>query len=391
MAFRHLPSDGSLCDKASLIGITGNAARELLMENPIYEADQDGDMPDPEATPLRDRRVVTQPYDLAIDAIVSQVKSSILFLRPLSSRPKFQRQYVWSDKLASRLVESVLLNVPIPPCYLSENDESELDVIDGQQRIYSLYRFMENQFALRELEALPELDGKRFFELPSKEQRKLRTHTLRCVVITNESHPEIKFDVFERLNTSTMPLNAQELRNCVSRGSLNDLLAELSFGEKWLAIRARKTPDKRLADEEMILRFFSFQIQNRENYKTPLKNWLNDTARLGRRLSDPRILELKENWENAISASLIWFTAKECFRRPGGKSINRALFDLIMFTASKVDVVTAGSKANSFREEYKNLLDNEEFRDLISRSVDHKKRTDRRFTMWLDAMGRIGL
>lgn len=348
-------------------------------------------MPDPEATPLRDRRVVTQPYDLAIDAIVSQVKSSILFLRPLSSRPKFQRQYVWSDKLASRLVESVLLNVPIPPCYLSENDESELDVIDGQQRIYSLYRFMENQFALRELEALPELDGKRFFELPSKEQRKLRTHTLRCVVITNESHPEIKFDVFERLNTSTMPLNAQELRNCVSRGSLNDLLAELSFGEKWLAIRARKTPDKRLADEEMILRFFSFQIQNRENYKTPLKNWLNDTARLGRRLSDPRILELKENWENAISASLIWFTAKECFRRPGGKSINRALFDLIMFTASKVDVVTAGSKANSFREEYKNLLDNEEFRDLISRSVDHKKRTDRRFTMWLDAMGRIGL
>lgn len=177
------------------------------MENSIYEPDIDGDTIDPEATPLRDRKVVTQPYDLAIDAIVSQVKSDILFLRPLSSRPKFQRQYVWSDKLASRLVESVLLNVPIPPCYLSENDENELDVIDGQQRIYSLYRFMENQFALRDLEALPELDGKRFFELPSKEQRKLRTHTLRCVVITNESHPEIKFHVFERLNTSTMPLN----------------------------------------------------------------------------------------------------------------------------------------------------------------------------------------
>ena len=104
-------------------------------EKPFYELDLSND-PDPEATPIRDRKVVTQPYDLGIDAIVGQVKTGILFLRPLSDRPKFQRQYVWSDKLASKLVESVLLNVPIPPCYLSENDDCELDVIDGQQRIF---------------------------------------------------------------------------------------------------------------------------------------------------------------------------------------------------------------------------------------------------------------
>lgn len=283
------------------------------------------------------------------------------------------------------------MNVPIPPCYLSENDENELDVIDGQQRIYSLYRFMDNQFSLRELEALPEFDGKRFFELPSKEQRKLRTHTLRCVVITNESHPEIKFDVFERLNTSTMPLNAQELRNCVSRGSLNDLLADLSFDERWLAIRARKSPDKRLADEEMILRFFSFQLQRKEDYRTPLKNWLNDTARLGRKLPEKKIVELREKWQNAISTSLIWFSPRQCFRRPNGKAINRALFDLVMFTASSVGENEANTKATGFRQQYEQLLRNEEFEDLIARSVDHKKRTDRRFEMWANAMARIGL
>ena len=347
------------------------------MEHAFYEEDKEADIPDPESTPLRDRKVVTQPYDLAIDAIVSQVKSSILFLRPLSSRPKFQRQYVWSDKLASRLVESVLLNVPIPPCFLSENDESELDVIDGQQRIYSLYRFVENQFALR--------------ELPSKEQRKIKTHTLRCVVITNESHPEIKFEVFERLNTSTMPLNAQELRNCVSRGKLNDLLAELSFDDKWLSIRGRKTPDKRLADEEMILRFFSFQIQNKEDYRTPLKNWLNSAARLGRKLSDSEVSNLRSKWNNAIDVSLIWFDPKTCFRRPEGKSINRALFDLIMYTASRVDIGHARVRAESFREAYGELLSDEEFLDLISRSVDHKKRTDRRFELWGLAMGKHDL
>jgi hypothetical protein len=361
------------------------------MENPIYESDLDGSIPDPEATPLRDRKVVTQPYDLAIDAIISQVKSSVLFLRPLSARPKFQRQYVWSNSLASRLVESVLLNVPIPPCYLSENDESELDVIDGQQRIYSLYRFVENQFELRDLEALPELNGNRFFELPSKEQRKLRTHTLRCVVVTNESHPEIKFDVFERLNTSTMPLNAQELRNCVSRGALNDLLAELSFDERWLSIRGRKTPDKRLADEEMILRFFSFQLQGLGTYRTPLKNWLNDAAKAGRKLTEYQISDLRLKWQNAIAVSLIWFSQSTCFRRPGGSSINRALFDLTMFTASQVNVSDATTKRDDFNIEYAKLLKNDEFQDLISRSVDHKRRTERRFEMWLKSMSQIGV
>jgi hypothetical protein len=251
----------------------------VALESNNFEPEVDSDIPDPDATPIKDRKVVTQPYDLAIDAIVGQVKGDILFLRPLSSRPNFQRQYVWNDKLASRLVESVLLNVPIPPCYLSENEDNELDVIDGQQRIYSLYRFVNNEFALSGLEAITEFNTKRFFELPSKEQRKIKTHTLRCVVVTNESHPEIKFDVFERLNTNTVPLNAQELRNCVSRGSLNNLVGELSYDPRWLAIRGRKQPDKRLADEEIILRFFAYQILGLKTYKTPLKNWLNDAAR----------------------------------------------------------------------------------------------------------------
>jgi len=361
------------------------------IENTVFEEDQDGNKADPSATPLRDRKVVTTPYDLAIDAIVGQVKSNILFLRPLSDRPKFQRHYVWPDALASKLVESVLLNVPIPPCYLSENEENELDVIDGQQRIYSLFRYVENQFALRDLGALEEFNGKRFFELPSKEQRKIRTHTLRCVVVTNESHPEIKFDVFERLNTSTMPLNSQELRNCVSRGSLNNLLADLSFGENWLAIRGRKSPDKRLADEEIILRYFSFRIQGVEKYRTPLKNWLNDTARSGRRLSDAEIAALRNDWLKALDIALTWFDHKNCFRRPGGKAINRALFDLIMHTATETNIATAIAIKDRFLDKFAELLNDDDFQDLISRSVDHKTRTDKRFGQWKGAMRQIGL
>ncbi len=80
----------------------------------------------------------TQPYDLVVEALMDQMKGGTIFLRPLSERPSFQRRYVWTNVLASRLIESILLNVPIPPCYLSQNEEFELDVIDGQQRLFSL-------------------------------------------------------------------------------------------------------------------------------------------------------------------------------------------------------------------------------------------------------------
>lgn len=337
---------------------------------------------DPDVTPIKDRKVIAQPYDLAIDAIVGQVKGEIIFLRPLSSRPNFQRQYVWDDKLASKLVESVILNVPIPPCYLSENEDNELDVIDGQQRIYSLYRYLNNEFSLKNLEALPELNGKRFFELTSKEQRKIKTHTLRCVVITNESHPEIKFDVFERLNTNTAPLNPQELRNCVNRGALNNLLGELSNDARWLQIRGRKSPDKRLADEEIILRFFAFLTMGLSTYRTPQKHWLNEAARAGRQYSPEKIAELKAVWSNAIEVILVLFDPKSAFRRPGSTSINRALFDLLMSMSANLNVQTAIDRKEKFSVAFHQINRDDDFSDLVSRAVDHKSRTESRFKIW---------
>jgi hypothetical protein len=354
-----------------------------------FEAEQDAESHDPDSTPIKDRKVVTQPYDMGIEAIVAQVKDDTLFLRPLSSRPNFQRQYVWTDKLASRLIESVLLNVPIPPCYLSENDDNELDVIDGQQRIYSLYRFLNNQFKLAGLEALEELNGLRFFELSSKEQRKIKTHTLRCVVITNQSHPEIKFDVFERLNTNTAPLNAQELRNCIARGPLNDLVGELSYDERWLQIRGRKTPDKRLADEEIILRYFAFRTLGLKSYRTPQKHWLTEAAKEGRKFSNKKIADLRGLWSHSLDVVLTFFEPSRAFRRPGSTSINRALFDLVMTTASEVTTEAARAKKKEFLKTFNQLMSSEEFVDLISRAVDHKRRTDRRFELWNERMKQV--
>lgn len=353
----------------------------------IYERERDTDLPDPDAIPVGKRRISTQPYDLVVKSLVEQIKEGTIFLRPLSDRPSFQRNYVWNDVFASRLIESVLLNVPIPPCYLSQNEDFEFDVIDGQQRLYSIYRFIDNQFALKGLEVLDELLGSRFHQLPPKTQRQIFTHTLRLVAITNESHPEIKFDVFQRLNSNTAPLNAQELRNCVYRGSLNDLLKKAVLYEPWLKILNRKRPDKRMRDEELVLRFFGFYIGGIESYRTPQKHWLNNVAKEGQAYTPTRIDDLYSVWASAVDTSLLWFSPTECFRRGKSRAINRSLFDLVMVAASRVGEARAHTIRKEFRRRYQSLLDSEEFEDLVSRAVDHKKRTNRRFEMWGETVG----
>lgn len=353
-----------------------------IEDKPLYEVDTGNDEPDPDEIPIRDRKVFTQPYDLVVHSLLDQISNGTIFLRPLSERPSFQRRYVWSNVLASRLIESILLNVPIPPCYLSQNEDFELDVIDGQQRLFSIYRFMNNQFVLSGLKVLTDLNGDRFHQTPNKIQRQLKTHTLRCVLITNESHPEIKFDVFQRLNTNTVPLNAQELRNCVYRGGLNSLLKEAVYYQPWLQILGKKEPDKRMRDEELLLRFFAFHIRGLSSYRTPQKQWLNDTAEAGKKYTKDKTEELNQIWTDMIDTVLQWFEPKECFRRDGSRAINRALFDLIANSASQVGIDTARQIRGEFRARYKELLKMEEFQDLISRSVDHTKRTKRRFTLW---------
>ena len=354
-------------------------------EPALYEQEADDEV-DPKETPIDDRRLFTQPYDLGIDALLDQIKDKTLHLRPLSERPRFQRRYIWPNRLASRLIESIVLNVPIPPCYLSQNEEFELDVIDGQQRLFSIHRFLNNQFKLSSLEVLIDLNGKRFFELPRKLQLKIRTHALRCVVITNDSNPEIKFDVFERLNTNTVPLNAQELRNCIYRGSLNDLLAELAEYEPWLQILGRKHSDRRMRGEELILRFFAFQLRGLSSYRTPQKHWLNDVARDGRKFTKKKIADLRDLWKSTIDNCLVVFRPAECFRRltiaQRPRVINRALMDLTMHWLAGRSKENVGQIRTQFKRRYMEILRQDEFSDLISKSVDHVSRTKRRFALW---------
>ncbi|AEP09567.1 DUF262 domain-containing protein [Micavibrio aeruginosavorus] len=346
--------------------------------------------------PVKERRLITQPYDNSVSSLIEAVSSKRLYLKPLHDRPHFQRNYVWDKKFASRLIESIILNVPIPPVYLSENEENELDVIDGQQRIYSIYMYVKNQFQLKGLEVYWNYNGLRFHELPAIHQRSILNYSIRSVVITNQSHPEIKFDVFERLNTNTRPLNSQELRNCMYRGNLNDLLHELVLHKPWLDIQDTKEPQGRMQDAEMILRFFAFHIGGVKNYKTPLKIWLNHTLKDGKHYDPKKIAKLKNAWEESIDKILLVFKPEEAFRRPDEKTgkysrtLNKSIMDLQLYYFSKKSVDFLKQNKKEIRRAFQAILEDDAFKDLLTKSVDHKSRTEARFKKWDEFFGHLG-
>ena len=143
--------------------------------------------------------------------------------------PPYQRRMRWNDTKRSHLIESLLMNIPIPPIFLYERDYAQYEVMDGQQRLASVRSFFRNEFKLRDLKVWPELNGRDFRDLPLKIQRGLERRGLAAVIILTESSKdpkaamEIRQYVFERLNTGGERLNPQEIRNCLYASHFNDI------------------------------------------------------------------------------------------------------------------------------------------------------------------------
>src|SRR6266571_5147441 len=219
------------------------------------EADETQESPDLSKT-TEEREVLTKAGDPEVFALHDKYKRGKLILQP-----DFQRQFVWDRKKSSRLIESILLSVPLPIIYLSEQLDGKEYVIDGQQRLTSLFSFIDGKFPAGEefrligLNAYRELNKSAFKDIGEQLQDKISHYTLRSVTLLKQSSSDLKFEIFERLNTGSEPLNDQELRNCVYRGSYNHLLKELAADADFRALLGLKTADKRLKDVELVLRF----------------------------------------------------------------------------------------------------------------------------------------
>lgn len=334
--------------------------------------------------PPEKRRLHTETYDFSISTLVNHLREESIIV------PEFQRNYVWNRAQASRLIESLIMQCPIPVIYLNQEKDERLSVIDGNQRLTSIKLFLEDDFELQGLTAYPELEGSKFSDLDPRFRRHIQNRTLRCITIMKETHPQIKFDVFERINTGAVQLNPQEVRHGVFHGSLMKLVDELSSEKVWKSISGHRN-DTRMKGGELVLRYLA--LSNRQpKYKKPLKGFLNDFCSEFYNINEEDSLQWKQEFFTAIEAVNFLF-GKKSFKvlnedlEPAVRNINSALFDAVMVGFTRKSVTKKKLKSinvEQFLTNFQELTNTAEFKNSITSGTSAKSSVNYRIDKFCD-------
>lgn len=255
--------------------------------------------------------LVIQQSDFSLAAIYDMVSHEAIDIAP-----HYQRRDRWSPEKQSALIESFLLNVPVPPVYLSEDEYGQYSVIDGKQRITAVRDFLGGDLKLRSLKKFPELEGMKFADLPVQLQNALTVRPyIRVTTLLKQSNESLKYEVFLRLNTGGDTLKPQEIRNVAYSGPFNDLLFELSespFLKDRLKINSEKSPSFRSMDDlEHVLRFFTIE-ERWENIGNVLSEEMDDF--MARHRSSATNAMRRKFLRSLDACSIIWGT--HAFHKP---------------------------------------------------------------------------
>lgn len=365
------------------------------MTDDEMQFDAEPDNGDELELPVSQREVLTRPSDPQVRALHDKQKRGKLVLQP-----EFQRQYVWDRKKASRLIESVLLRVPLPIVYLSEQPDNKEYVIDGQQRLTSLFSFIDGKFPGGEpfkligLTAYKELNKKSFTEIGEELQDRIQDYSLRTITLLKQSDADLKFEIFERLNTGSEPLNDMELRNCVYRGPYNALLKNLAAEPDFRALLGLSAPDKRMRDVELVLRFASFYHATYLKYAPPMKRFYNHDMERWKSLSDLDAEHLRAAFKNALALVRSLLGPQRAFKRyyqgdaqnPNGrwepKKFNASLYDVLMGVMWDKDKNQVMAALDALREGWIDMMaNNAEFKQAIELSTSSVEMVRRRFDL----------
>lgn len=319
-------------------------------------------------TPFVEFDISVSPADPTLELLVNQIIRDDIII------PFYQRNYVWKIEQASKLIESFLMGLPVPQIFLYVNDDDQLEVIDGQQRIMSVKYFMEGFFGeeikgrrqifkLKGLSEVSQYNGLTFNDLSPKDQRKIRNSTLRAIHIKQlkpSKRNDSVFHIFERLNTGGTQLKPQEIRNAVYRGPIVEVLRKLASDNNWRKILNIKTGDKHQKDIEILLRVFSL-YQAWGNYEKPMVGFLNRTMHDEKLFQSPKAISFQNRFPKVID-----FVAKTIEKpfRPRNV-VNLAVLDSIMVTLLE----NPEYLNDNFYNNYYQLLDDSTFITCTSTST----------------------
>lgn len=318
-----------------------------------------------------DKQVFTDKKDFPLSTLKEMFDDGDII-----PQPDYQRDYVYDDKLASRLVESVLMSIPIPTIYFCEEEDGTYSIIDGQQRITSLVRYLKNEFALRGLQELPEFNKKKFQELDKDIQRKLKSSTLATIILLKSSQ-ELKYEIFARLNQGAVKLNPQELRNCIYRGSFNNMLNDIAENNKLLPLLFL-SENKRKSYQENILRFFA--LRNFNDYGSSLKQTMNNYMSTHQNDDENNITYLKKQFNSVIDIIKQVFgdTAFCAYDRQNNKFMNTfsgSVYDSIVIPCSMFDSHDLIVHADEIRKKVNDLkIQDSDYQDYTYAATGSKNR-----------------
>jgi len=237
---------------------------------------------------------------LSIGQLLYRIKDKAIDLSP-----DFQREFVWKDGAQSRLIESMLIHFPLPAFYMDATDDDNWLVIDGLQRLRTVERFvLKNNLRLRDLEFLgKELNDKTHKELPRPFQRRIGETQVTVYKIEKGTPPEVRYNLFKRINTGGLPLSPQEIRHALYPGPANKFLAELADSNEFKKATNYSIRDKRMTDREMVLRFLAFSITPYQDYKSNYVVFLNAHMNILNRMSQSDLENLKKRFFRAMDAA----------------------------------------------------------------------------------------
>lgn len=336
---------------------------------------------------LDQKKVLTQSKDYSLKTLKELYDDGDLI-----TNPDYQREFVYTDKESSSLIESLLLGIPIPTVYLCEENDETYSVIDGQQRITSFVKYLKNEFALTGLKVLRDLNGKLFKELDEPFQKKLKNSTIHAICLCKESQ-ELKYEIFARLNLGSKHLNSQEIRNCIYRGSFNNMLNDLAKNTKNLPelfSKSKSENNNRKAYQERILRFFA--LRDYANYGSSISKTLNTYMSKHQNDTDEELKKMKDLFKGTIDIikQVLGENAFSAVSVDSKTYINKfspSVYDSIMISFSYFDKNSLMRHSDEIRTKVDNIRKNNmEYRGYSEKSTASKSCVIGRIQIIFDAI-----
>ena len=309
--------------------------------------------------------------------------------------PQFQRSYVWSNKQKSELIESVIMQIPLQLIYLAENEDGSLVVIDGRQRLTTLFQFLDNKFCLKDLKILPQINGMKFDELIhsnlySRYVTIIEDTQLVVQIIKYPTKDRVKFDIFDRVNRGGTPLNKQEMRNALYQGNATKLLDELSKMRSFQKATGGAISPKHMKDKYIILRALCFYLLWKGNmldknkrkieYHSDMEEFLGLGMKLFNKMDVNSISKIEQLFDRTMMRAYRCL-GQDGFRIPSKKKsrrpISMTLFETLFYYFACFDnsIVSDHEMKNGVEE----LLQDEEYLRSLQYSVDSSVNVRKRF------------